>query len=195
MNDSQLISVIRQSRNEGYRQLVDKYGNYVYTIVMNRLRGSVPECDIEECVSDVFIEVIMNFEKYNFEDGSLKGFIATVAGRKSVDVYRRISAEKNRIIDSEEVPEIISSDDTEKFSEEKEMCRELWQQVNELGEPDSEILVLQYFYGKSIPAIAAKLNMSIAAVYKRSLRARGKLKKNLKKGRKQIYGYQTGEIS
>lgn len=194
MSDSQLISVIRQSRNEGYRQLVNEYGNYVYTIVVNRLRGSVSECDIEECVSDVFIEVIMNYDKYSFEESSLKGFIAAVAGRRAVDVYRRVSAEKNRIADTGEIPE-TASDDTERLSEEKEIRRELWSKVNELGEPDSQIIVLQYFYGKSVQEIAARLKMSTAAVYKRSLRARGKLKKNIKKERKNTYEYQTGQIS
>lgn len=194
MNDTELISVIRKSRNEGYRQLVNEYGGYAYTIVKNRLRTVVPEHDIEECVSDIFVEIIMNFDKYNFEDGSLKGFISTVSSRKAVDLFRKISSGISSL-DSEDAPEIAAEDDTEKYSEEKEMSRELWRKVSELGEPDSEIIVLQYFYGKSVPEIAAKLKMSVAAVYKRSLRARGKLKKILKDRKECVYEYETGKIS
>ncbi len=171
-----------QSRNDGYRALVDKYGNYVYTIVMNRLRGRASPEDIEECVCDVFTDVVLSAGRYSFDEGSLKGFVSTVAVRKSVDAVRKLSSVSTLSIDAEDAPELVSESDTEKYAEEREQSRSLWNEVRKLGEPDSTILILQYFYRKPAGEIAEHLKMSVDAVYKRSVRARDKLRKMIGKG-------------
>jgi len=57
-----------------------------------------------------------------------------------------------------------------------------------LGEPDSEILILQYFYSRPVKEIAAKLSMTTAAVNKRSIRARKKLREIFEAGKEFLYG-------
>ena len=53
--------------------------------------------------------------------------------------------------------------------------------VNSLGEPDSTIIVQQYFYERTAKEIANSIGMTAAAVQKRSVRAREKLKDMLMK--------------
>ena len=55
----------------------------------------------------------------------------------------------------------------------------LWNEVLKLGKPDSDILIFQFFYRKTAAEIAAILKTTVAAVNKRSQRARKKLKKVL----------------
>ena len=51
-----------------------------------------------------------------------------------------------------------------------------------MGEPDSSIIVYQYYYDCSVREIAERLSMTADAVQKRSLRARKKIGKLLGKG-------------
>ena len=69
MTDSELITLIRSSPEKGYRALVKIYGNYVYAVVMNRVRNIAAETDVQECVSDVFIEILKKAQ--NLDEGQL----------------------------------------------------------------------------------------------------------------------------
>ena len=70
-----------------------------------------------------------------------------------------------------EKPETLSVSKSEKET--------LWNEVLNLGKPDSDIITLQFFYGKTVAEIAKTLKMTTSAVNKRSQRAREKLGKIL----------------
>lgn len=185
MSDQELISLIKSSSDLGYRALVKEYGNYVYTIVMNRVRNIASHTDIEECVSDVFIDALKDIEKLESSKVSVKSAVATIATRQAIDLFRKLSLRYSRNIsyDSEEISLSDISSSPEIRTEEKLESTDIWKKVAELGEPDSTILVLQYFYKIPARKIANRLSMTTAAVNKRSLRARNKLKDILGKGR------------
>ena len=48
--------------------------------------------------------------------------------------------------------------------------------IKQLGEPDSTIIIQQYFYERTAKEIAESISMTAAAVQKRSSRARQRLK-------------------
>ena len=48
--------------------------------------------------------------------------------------------------------------------------------IKELGEPDSTIIIQQYYYNRTAKEIAESISMTSAAVQKRSSRAKQKLK-------------------
>ena len=56
VSDENILEAFRNSDDEGYRILMDVYGNYVYTIVTDKVRGMASEQDKEECIADIFIE-------------------------------------------------------------------------------------------------------------------------------------------
>ena len=64
----------------------------------------------------------------------------------------------------------------EEETEQKLFNQQLWQLIKELGEPDTSIIMRQYFYEQSTHEIAKALSMTAAAVQKRSIRARKRLK-------------------
>ena len=51
--------------------------------------------------------------------------------------------------------------------------------IKELGEPDTSIIIKQYYYNMTVAEIGKAISMTAAAVQKRSVRARQKLKKML----------------
>jgi len=180
ISDEEIVKAFSVSDNEGYRKLMDAYGNYVYTIITDRVKGLASEYDMEECMADIFIETVKECKAYGFSMKSLKAVLITVSKRRATDLLRKLSTRNkyNESLDeiTEEpvenvTPESVTSDRSEK--------EELWNEVMKLGEPDSQIIILQYFYSKPVREIAEFLKMTAAAVNKRSLRAREKLKKIL----------------
>lgn len=181
VSDAEIISAFRNSADEGYRKLMDGYGNYVYTIVTDKVRGMASEQDKEECVADIFIEMVKECRKRDFELDSLKAMITVISKRRATDLFRKLGAFKRQTEDiddySDEIAEFVTP---ENISEKRSEKAALWDEVIKLGKPDSDILILQFFYCRTAADIANILKMTTAAVNKRSQRAREKLKKILR---------------
>ncbi|MDE6679287.1 MAG: sigma-70 family RNA polymerase sigma factor, partial [Ruminococcus sp.] len=85
-------------------------------------------------------------------------------------------------IDDEDLILPPSESDTEDEAENRIFRKNLWDIVRSLGEPDSSIIIYQYFYNRKITEIAKILGMTSGAVQKRSLRARKKIGTILENG-------------
>lgn len=180
ISDEEIINAFRSSDNEGYRKLIDSYGNYVYTIVTDKVRGLANEHDKEECVADIFIETLRECKKYNFSMDSLKAVITVTAKRRATDLFRKLYGRSQHSDYLDELADEPADYETpEKSAAGKSEKEALWNEVLNLGEPDSEIIILQFFHSRTAVEIAKKLKMTTAAVNKRSQRAREKLKKIL----------------
>lgn len=164
-----------------HRALFDEYYSYVYTVVLSKLHGYSHE-DVEECVSDVFAEVFMSLDGGGYS-GELKGFICTVAKRRAIDSFRKLSAGKRSFfvsLDDDEFSKIISDNNIEEDTEQSDLARLLLEKIESLGEPDSTIIIRKFYAGENSGQIAAALGMKPSAVRMRSTRALKSLKKLLK---------------
>ncbi len=167
------------SPEEIYRELIKNYSGYVYAVVMNRLNRVGTREDVEDCVSAVFVEIYTSLGGFSPDRGNIRAYIGSIADRKAVDFFRRLSY-RQKFSGSDELPDVPSQDDTESETDRRLMKKRLWEAVEALGKPDSEIIILQYFYNMKLREIAKRLGMSTDAVRKRSLRARNKLKEIMK---------------
>ena len=178
MKDAELRLLMSQSVQKCHRAVFDQYCNYVYAIVINVLRSCGTREDIDDCVSDVFMKVYKRFdESIDFSD-NLKSFIAAVSRNTAIDAFRKISLRNNKniSIDDEEISELRSNELIVENSEKKEQSRIIFGKIQELGEPDSTIIIQQYFYNRTAKEIAESISMTAGAVQKRSSRAKQKLK-------------------
>ena len=183
MTLSEFRSLMKRSQREGHRALFDEYCNYVYAVVMNVLRNCGSREDVEECVSDVFVKIYRSYANGELRDGDLKGFVGAVAKHTSIDYMRKLMShnKRNTSMDNENFPEIASDSRLDADTENTDRNRIIMEMVNSLGEPDSTIIVQQYFYERTAKEIANSIGMTAAAVQKRSVRAREKLKDMLMK--------------
>ncbi|MCR5110333.1 MAG: sigma-70 family RNA polymerase sigma factor [Ruminococcus sp.] len=183
MTLSEFRSLMKRSQREGHRALFDEYCNYVYAVVMNVLRNCGSREDVEECVSDVFVKIYRSYANGELRDGDLKGFVGAVAKHTSIDYMRKLMShnKRNTSMDDENFPEMASDSRLVADTENKDRNRILMEMVNSLGEPDSTIIVQQYFYERTAKEIANSIGMTAGAVQKRSVRAREKLKDMLMK--------------
>ena len=181
MTDQEWLELIRSSPKEGRRALIDNYSNLVYAIVLNKLKGCASREDIEDCVSDVFVTVFEAEDKFSASSGSLKSYISTIAKRTAIDAWRRLTYRQNTTDHLEDTETELPSgeEDPSAMLAGKLEKRRLWEIVKALGEPDTSIIVRQYFYEQSAKEIAKALSMTAAAVQKRSVRARAKMKELL----------------
>ena len=87
MTEAELRTLVRQSEREGFRAVYQEYKGYVYTIIWNRIGACASREDAEEAVSDVFADVFRSFD--SIREGSLQGYIGTLARRTAIDRFRR----------------------------------------------------------------------------------------------------------
>ena len=179
MTDKEIIKQMEDSSEVGFRLLFDEYHNYVYTIVYQILRNTGSSRDIEECVSDVLTNVMMNYDTdYN---GSLKAYIGTVARCRAIDMKRTLTriTSKNISMDDETVSELTSTDNVEENIENSELARIILENIEKLGSPDADILIQKYFFDRKSHEIAMILKMNPITVRSRCKRAIKRLKEVL----------------
>ncbi len=178
MTDMELRMLMAESVQKCHRAVFDKYCNYVYAIVINILRNCGSREDIEDCVSDVFFKLYKQLDAKTDFSGDLKSFIAAISRNTAIDAFRRLSNKNNRsvYIDDDTTEELRSDERIEENAEKAERSRILLGKIKELGEPDTTIIIQQYFYNRTAKEIAKSISMTAAAVQKRSSRAKQKLK-------------------
>jgi RNA polymerase sigma-70 factor (ECF subfamily) len=182
MTDSELRRLMESSPQTGQRALYDEYCGYVYAITANCLRSCGSAEDVEECVSDTFVAVFRALRDPSGHNGDLKGIISTIARRTAIDSFRKLSVRNSRSAAFDDLEyELSSGEDIENDSERSETQRILLGCVEKLGQPDSDIILQHYFYGRSSGQIASFLKMTESAVQKRLQRARKKLRSLLEK--------------
>ena len=181
MTDKEFRAKMKKSPADARREVFDEYCNYVYTIVMNKLSQHCCREDIEECVSDVFIDFFRSTGKIGKRNDDLKGFISLIAERRAIDTFRRHikDYENSTSIDEDAFGELASSENIVRDAERSERNAILLEKVRELGEPDSTIIIQQYYFNRTPIEIGETISMTADAVRKRSLRARKRLRSML----------------
>lgn len=183
MTDSRLRALMEKSPEAGQRALFEEYCGYVYAIAAARLKGCGTAEDVEECVADAFLDIFSALERGSSADGELTPIIGTIARRRAIDAYRRLSLRNSRSFSIEETScaetaDIISVEDEADLAETR---RIVLGQVEKLGKKDRVLLIHYYFYGRTLAQIAVTLGISESAAQKRMQRARKKLKDLLEK--------------
>ena len=178
MTDMELNKLMIESPQLARRALFDEYCNYVYVIAASKLGSVGTREDIEECVSDIFAEIYRFCDSSSYNGGTLKGMICTIAKRRAIDYYRRLSSGFGRTvsIDDEDFSEPAAASRVDREAEENDTRRIIMEKIKELGEPDSTIVIQQYFYNRTAREIGEAVSMTPGAVQKRSSRARRALR-------------------
>ena len=173
MDEKKLLEFLQKKPNEGMKILMSKYMGYCYYIVRNRLSGFSQE-DIEECVSDVFLDAYKYREKIDLQKGGFRAFLAIVARRRAADHYAA-AREKDTLL----LEEGIKEEGKGLSFEEKEM---LLAAIVALGDPDEKILIWKFYYGYPTKKIADFLGLKENTVDQKVKRGLEKLRKTLEGG-------------
>ena len=182
MTDIEYRTMYEKSPQKAQTALFDEYLNYVYAIVYNKLRSCGSREDIEECVGDTSSAVFISYDKEGKFNGNLKGFIGTIASRKAVQMFRRLSSKSNSTVYIEdETTEFADSERIEENAERSEIRSLMLRLIKSLGEPESTMVIQKYYYNMNSTEIAQKHSLSPAVVRVKCSRALKKLKELLSK--------------
>lgn len=178
--DQKLLRLIKRDASKGLAELMDTYGGLIHFMVSKRLIGR-PE-DAEECVSDVFVEFYQKIDDIDLTKGSIKAYLVMMANRRAIDKHRRVSSNtKSETEDIDEWSDIIkdpaASPEIQTIETEKK--EHILKEIEDLGEPDHEIIIRRYFLSESVKEIADSLGMKSNSVTKRIGRALNTLKERL----------------
>lgn len=173
MEEKNILELLQKKPNEGMKALMEQYMGLCYTIVKGRLAG-FPQEEIEECVSDVFIDIYCYRHKIDLEKGGFRTFAAVVARRRAADYYH-MAMKKGTLPLEEEIQEKKKGIS---FGE-KEV---LLQAIRSLGDPDEKILTWKFYYGYPTKIIAEALVLKENTVDQKVKRGLEKLRRTLEGG-------------
>ena len=175
MTDKELLIKLKKDKSSGLSEVIDLYSGLLYKIAGAIILPVGTREDVEECVSDSFLAFYGEIDSLDTDKSSLKTYLALIARRKAIDVYRKL-----RHRDSAEAVLIEDLAEGRDFTPELDRKNSLLPAVKSLGEPDSTIIIRRYILGETAGEIAEALAMSEAAVQKRLERSREKLRKELR---------------
>lgn len=174
MEDKKLIELIEKNPNRGWAQVMEQYSGLMYYIVQGYIGRSHSGEDVEDCVAEVFAQAFTNWKRYDPRRSSIKAFLATIATRRAIDLFRK----KKSV---EEIPEDFSSEEEgiEAMILRCETEKELEEALNILKPEERQIVLRRYYLNESSKRIAEAMGTTPAAVDQRLHRALKKLKLKL----------------
>jgi RNA polymerase sigma-70 factor (ECF subfamily) len=181
MTGIEYSALYEKSPDKAYKELFDTYCNYVYTIVYNKIGRIASAEDVEETVSDIFADIFFSYDTGSKYENDMQGYVNTVAKRKAINTYHRLCARASHYSepDEETFTRLSSDTDIEGDSDRSELQRIILNKIDQLGEPDSTIVLQKFYYDKKSGDIAKLLKMKAPAVRMRCKRAMNRLKELL----------------
>ena len=173
MGDDIIIKKIIGGDKEVFAYIIDEYNKILWVIVSGILGGIGTTQDIEECISDVYIELWKKPKNFKKHKGTLKNYLAVIAKSKALDRYRVLS--KHKITEIDEAIK-SSDDDLLDYIIDKEMYTALYDAINSLAEPNKEIVIRRYFFEEKPACISEKTAIPVKEVENRLYQSKLKLR-------------------
>ncbi|AOT70636.1 sigma-70 family RNA polymerase sigma factor [Geosporobacter ferrireducens] len=175
-SQSALVEGIKAKDVAAYNYMINKYTKTIYYLAYNILSPALGKEDIEECVSDVFLDAWIKIDEFNQEKGNFRTWLFILTKYKAL-TYKRKKATKN-VVDIEEF-QIKDSYNLEKqffLRQDQEKVVEI---INSFNRIDKEIFFRRYFFDEKISDLEKTFNLSRSAIDNRLLRGRKIIKEAL----------------
>ncbi|MCR5090670.1 MAG: sigma-70 family RNA polymerase sigma factor [Oscillospiraceae bacterium] len=173
LTDAKALTHLQSGDQQSLEWFIDRYGNYVGTIVSSILQDSMSREDVEEVTSDVFVTFWKNAK--NLLPLNLKGYLSRVARSLALRKLR----EKTQELPLEEDVLFVEEDSLIEKMDQEERNRRVREAVLSMTQPDQEIFLRHYYYCQSISVIADKMKMNPSTIKTRLKRGREKLRQHL----------------
>ena len=126
LDEEKLTEMLRSSDSEAYFRIMETYNKLLWVIVGGVLNSVGTREDIEECISDVYVDLWRKPKAFDPSKGSLKTFLAVMAKSKALDRYRQLT--KAKIIELDEAV-LSADDDLLEYIAKREMYDKLYEAI------------------------------------------------------------------
>jgi len=182
ISDFELVQSAAGGDEYAFEELVGRYKNLVYSVVLRMVNDAEEANDIAQ---EVFIKVYSNLDKYSSEF-KFSTWIIRIATNTVIDFRRKKKQEFVSIDEMEaELPDIVTPENS---YVEKEQKSQLINAINSLPDMYKMPIVLYHLEGMSYQEISSILGVSMSKIKNRIFRGRKLLKDELIK-RKEGDGY------
>ncbi len=174
MNDTELLSLLREDRDSGTEALLAQYGPLLRYVIRGVLRD--PQ-DAEDCYSEVSLALWQKLDVYRAEAGSLSAWLTAVARNTALNHWKARARREAHTAEPEEEPAF--RDTPENAVLRKERGERLRAAIGRLSERDKQLFYRRYYYLQPVAQIAAELGLSERAAEGRLYRLRQHLRREL----------------
>lgn len=182
--EDELVIKLKERDESAIDILYDKYFDRVFFYTKRILCQYGTKEDIEECVSDVFLGLWKEIDRFDAQRGTFDTFVnvktRTVALNLNRKLQRNAQRRVNGCIEEMDLPGNVSvSVEEEVFDKIGEY--DILHAIDEFKEPDRTYFYLRYFMNYEIKAIVKAFNTTVSSVDNRLYRCRLLLKKSMRK--------------
>jgi len=157
----------------------EKYNHQIRVIVARILSNANQSGDIEDCVNEVYLEIMTNLQKYNESKGSLSAFIAIIARSTALDYCKSNRRKHSELIGDAKIDYITDPLEVEDQIDFTMLIDMIFEKLNE---QESILFTMKYLYHYPAEEIAKSFKINRNAVDGRVNRLKQKIQKLLIKG-------------
>lgn len=169
--DIEVINAIRSGETDRYRELVDRYKDYVFTITLRILPD--PN-DAEEASQDTFMKAFKNLHRFE-EKSKFTTWLYRIAFNTAIS-YTRKRRISTTDIDGIKISKFEASSDS---LEAEDRSRHIEQAMKNLLPMDALLLTLYYLQEMSTDEISKITNLKNSAIKVKLFRARKRMAQEL----------------
>lgn len=169
--DDQIMELLHNQDENGLIMLQCEYDNLVRYFVRSIL---IDDRDIEECISDIYLQIWKKYHLYDSTRGKLSTWLAAISRNTALNYKKR-----KQLIAVEFDGGFCSSETPEETLLAREEMRHLSECINHLPASQRNLFYRKYYFLQSTPQIAAELGLSERSVEGKLYRMRKWLQKKL----------------
>ncbi|GLI08619.1 RNA polymerase sigma factor SigW [Paenibacillus tyrfis] len=160
---------------DAFRELVDKYGNYLFQAVYGVLRSTK---DAEDVTQEALLKIYASLPQYRYQ--GFKTWLTRIAVNKAIDFKRSQNRKKEELTDDWEehtLPEPLQSSSVETQVIRRERSTYVRERLDHLPENYRDVVVAFYIEEKSYQQIAEEQQVAIKTVESKLYRAKQYMRK------------------
>lgn len=177
LNDNEIISKVLNGDHQAYAGLVNRYQNYVFTLVLRMVRNRE---DAEEVAQDIFIKAYRSLADFRGAS-KFSTWLYTIVNTSCITFLRKKRLDTHSL-DDDKVMEAADSQDSgfrANLVEQKSKQAMVSNAINLLNPDDAEIITLFYKAEQTLEEIAQVLRIEVNTAKVRLHRARTRLKEKM----------------
>lgn len=174
MTDYELITQVLNGNKEYFAELVRRYKNLVYSVVVRMVNDREEANDLAQ---DVFLKIYKNLDKY-YPDYKFSTWVIRISTNHVIDYRRKNRCETQSLDDMEYEPGIAGDSPEDEYMK-KERREMLDDMVNALPDMYKVPIMLYHWQGLSYQEISDITEQPLSKVKNRIFRGRKMLKENL----------------
>jgi RNA polymerase sigma-70 factor, ECF subfamily len=173
-----LVVALKRRDESALAELYDRYGGTVHGLAL-RMTGDRGMA--QEITLDAFLQVWQQVDRYDSRQGSIEGWLFTIARSRAIDRMRAARAVKRSLTEEKQLDpvEATRADPPETLVELAERQRHVRHALGELSPAQRTALELAFYQGLSHAEIAEHLNEPLGTVKTRIRQAMLVLRKVL----------------